>query len=85
MITLGQYLRRVLLQDPGVAGLTSGRIYSEILPQAPETPAVVFDVVSADEDVALDGPTGVRRVSLVVDSWARKRADATALGHAVEV
>ncbi|MCK6478578.1 MAG: DUF3168 domain-containing protein [Planctomycetaceae bacterium] len=82
-MTLGAYLRMVLTQDPGVAALAADRVYSEVLPQAPTPPAVVFDVVSADEDISLSGPTGVRRVSVVVDSWARKRADATALGLAV--
>jgi len=82
-MTLGQYLRMTLVQDPGVAALAADRVYSDFLPQAPETPAVVFDLVSADEDQALSGPTGVRRVSVVVDSWAKKRGDATALGLAV--
>jgi hypothetical protein len=82
-VTLGAYLRLVLTADPGVAALARERVYSEVLPQGPATPAVVFTEVSADEDVALDGPTGVRRTSLAVDSWAEKRADATALGIAV--
>lgn len=82
-MTLGRYLRMVLTHDPGVAALAEDRVYSEVLPQAPKTPAVVFDLVSADEDQALDGPTGVRRTSIAVDSWAEKRADATALGIAV--
>jgi len=82
-MTLGAYLRQVLVSDPGVAALSQGRVYSEVLPQAPATPAVVFDVVSADEDLSLEGPTGVRRTSVAVDSWAEKRADATALGIAV--
>jgi hypothetical protein len=82
-MTIGAYLRLILTQDPGVAALAGERVYSEVLPQAPETPAVVFDLVSADDDVGLAGPTGVRRASVSVDSWAEKRADATALGLAV--
>jgi len=83
-MNLGSYLRLILTQDPAVAALAGDRVYSEVLPQAPKTPAVVFAVVSADEDVSLDGPTGVRRASLAVDSWAEKRADASALGIAVK-
>ena len=83
-MTLGGYLRLILTADPGVAALARDRVYSEVLPQGPATPAVVFTEVSADEDVSLDGPTGVRRTSLAVDSWAEKRADATALGIAVK-
>ena len=83
-MTLGIYLRMVLTQDPSVAALAGDRVYSDVLPQAPKTPAVVITEVSADEDVSLDGPTGVQRTSLAVDSWAEKRADATALGLAVK-
>jgi hypothetical protein len=83
-VTLGQYLRLVLSQDVGVAALAADRVYSEVLPQDPATPAVVFAEVHADEDYALDGPTGGRRASVEVDSWAKKRADATALGLAVK-
>jgi len=83
-MTLGQYLRMVLTQDPGVAARAADRVYSEVLPQAPKTPAVVFSLIGADEDYSLEGPTGVRRTSVVVDSWAEKRADATALGIAVK-
>ncbi len=83
-MNLGVYLRMVLTQDPSVAALAVDRVYSEVLPQAPKTPAVVFAEIAADEDYALDGPTGVQRTSLAVDSWAEKRADATALGLAVK-
>jgi hypothetical protein len=81
---LGAYIRLVLTGDAGVRALVTDRVYSEILPQGPTTPAVVFAEVSADEDYSLEGPTGVRRNSVAVDSWAEKRADATALGIAVK-
>lgn len=82
-MTPGQYLRMVLIQDPGVAALAGDRVYSEVLPQAPRLPAVVFIEVSAEEDYSLDGPTGVRALRFQVDSWAVKREEATALGLAV--
>lgn len=78
MTTLGQYLRRLLVEDPGVAALAAGRVYTEVLPQAPKVPAVVFTVVSGDADYALDGPTGVGVRRVQVDSWAAKREEATA-------
>ncbi|MCK6482426.1 MAG: DUF3168 domain-containing protein [Planctomycetes bacterium] len=43
----------------------------------------MFTEVSAEEDYALDGPTGVRTLRFQVDSWAAKREEATALGLAV--
>jgi hypothetical protein len=82
-VTLGKYLRRLLVEDPGVAALVAGRVYTEVLPQAPKVPAVVFTVVSGDEDYALDGPTGVSVRRVQVDSWASKREEATSLGLAV--
>ena len=83
-MTLGKYLLKVLTQDAGVAARVKARVYSEVLPDEGEMPAVVFDLVSEDEDEALDGPTGVRRASVTVDCWAEKRVDATALGKVVK-
>jgi hypothetical protein len=82
-VTLGRYLRLVLTGDAGVAALAGDRVYTEVLPQACDLPAVVFTEVGGDEDVALDGPTGISARRLQVDAWARTRAEATALGLAV--
>ena len=82
-MTLGKYLRRLLVEDPGVAALAADRVYTEVLPQAGAVPAVVFTEVSGEDDVALDGPTGASARRVQVDSWGRTRADATALGLAV--
>lgn len=82
-MTLGRYLRRLLVEDPGVAALAADRVYTEVLPQAGAVPAVVFTEVSGEDDVALDGPTGASARRVQIDSWGRTRADATALGLAV--
>ena len=83
-MTLGKYLRLVLTSDVGVAALAADRVYTEVLPQSPVVPAVVFTEVAGDEDVALDGPTGASSRRVQVDSWATTRAEATALGRAVK-
>ena len=83
-MTLGKYLRLVLVADARVASLASDRVYTEVLPQAGAVPAVVFTEVAAEEDYALDGPTGASARRVQVDSWAKTRADATALGLAVK-
>ena len=83
-MTLGQFLRLTLTQAPGVAAIVEDRVYSDILPQAPEMPAVVFAEIASDEDEALDGPTGVSRTSVTVASWATTRAGAKALSLAVK-
>ena len=83
-MTLGKYLRLLLTSDAGVSALTAERIYTEVLPQGPTVPAVVFTEVVGDEDLALDGPTGTSSRRVQVDSWAKSRAEATALGLAVK-
>jgi len=82
-MTLGQYLRLLLAGDLGVAALAGDRVHTEVLPQAPAVPAVVFTEVSGDDDVGLDGPSGVGSRRVQVDSWARTRAESTALALAV--
>jgi len=81
-MTLGKYLRLVLTSDAGVAALAADRVYTEVLPQSPTVPALVFTEVAGDEDVALDGPTGTRSRRVQVDAWAATRAEATSLGLA---
>jgi uncharacterized protein DUF3168 len=83
-VTLGQYLRVLLATDAGVAARAADRVYTEVLPQAPAVPAVVFTEVAGDDDVALDGPTGSSSRRVQIDSWAKTRAEATALGLAVK-
>jgi hypothetical protein len=83
-VTLGKYMRMLLTSDAGVAALVADRVFTEVLPQAPLVPAVVFTEVAGDEDVALEGPTGASSRRVQVDSWAKTRADATTLGLAVK-
>lgn len=82
-MTLGQYVGMLLAADAGVVARAGERVYTEVLPQAPTFPAVVFTEVYGDEDNDLVGPTGVRTRRLQVDSWADTRAEATALALAV--
>ena len=82
-MTLGQYIRLVLTADAGVFALVGARVYSETMPQSPDLPLVVYGQSARLDDQALDGPTGVQRLVVQVDSWAKTRAEATALGAAV--
>lgn len=83
-MTLGQYLRLVLTQAPGIAALAEDRVYSEVLPDEAPMPALVFDQVSVDQDEVLGGTSGTSRASISIDCWAKTRAEATALGLAVK-
>ena len=82
-MTLGKYLRLLVTTDAGVAALAADRVYTEVLPQSPALPAVVFTEVAGGEDYALDGPTGAGTRRVQVDAWAKTRAEATALGAAL--
>ena len=82
-MTLGKYLRLLLTSDAGVSALAGARVYSEVLPQSPALPAVVFNEVAGGDDYTLDGPSGVGSRRVQIDSWAKKRSEATALARAV--
>lgn len=82
-MTLGEYLRLVLTQAPGVAALVRDRVFSETLPQRPTMPAVTFTLVSGDRDITIDGWHGAMAQRVQVDAWADSRAGATTLGAAV--
>lgn len=82
-MTLGEYLRLVLTQAPGVSALVRDRVFSEILPQRPTMPAVTFTLVSGDRDIAIDGWHGASAQRVQVDAWASSRAGAAELGAAV--
>jgi hypothetical protein len=83
-MTIGEYLRALLVGDPAVGAQVAARVYSEVLPQKPVTPAVVFTAVSGDEDATLDGQGGVATVRMQVDAWATTRKAATKLAIAVK-
>lgn len=79
----GSYLRMVLCADARVAALARDRVYSDILPQSPTAPAVVFSEISAVGDEAMDGPTGLTMARFQVESWAATRAASKDLARAV--
>lgn len=82
-MTLGEYLRLHLTADPAVSAQVVKRVWSELLPQRPDLPALTFTVVSGDRDVTLDGWHGVAAQRVEVSSWASTRAAASALAAAV--
>jgi hypothetical protein len=83
-VTLGKYLRMLVTSDASVAALAADRVYTEVLPQGPTVPALVFTEVAGGDDVALDGPTGARSRRVQVDAWAATREEATSLALAAK-
>jgi hypothetical protein len=83
-VTLGKYLRMLLTSDADVAALAADRVYTEVLPQSPVVPAVVFTEVAGGDDVALDGTTGASSRRVQVDAWAATREETTLLALAAK-
>lgn len=71
------------LEEDVFAALTSGspslRAYPEIVPEFVQVPVVTFTMIAGTEDFALDGPTGLVRRLVQIDSWATTRSSAYAL------
>lgn len=83
-MSLGVYIGRVLTQDVPLSGLVGARVYSDILPQRPELPAVVFTVVSEARGEMLFGPESVGTSRVQITCVAKTRAEAGAVGAAVD-
>lgn len=82
-VNVEQYIVRTLSADPSVAALAGARVFSELAPQDETKPHVVIGQSSREDDVAMDGPTGVGRVMVEVTCWASRRRDSSALARAV--
>lgn len=82
-MTFAEYLNRHLEGDPGVAAKAGARIYSDVLPQGGQFPAVVFTVISALGEHTFDGPSGIDVRRVQVDAWGKERPDASKLAIAI--
>jgi hypothetical protein len=71
------------LEEDVFAALTAGspsplRAYPEVMPQMVVLPAVTYTIVGGTHDFDLDGPTGLTRKVVQIDSWATTRSSAYA-------
>lgn len=79
-----KYFVWLLSTNAGVSALATGGVFSEVAPQrAQPDPFIVLEQVSREDDMALDGVTGTRRVMIEVSCWSTKRGTSNTLARAV--
>ena len=83
-----------MIEQTVLAALTTGsplptaagsRVYAILLPQNIGMPAISFQRVATDPDASLSGNSGLDRVRLQIDCWARGYNEAKMLSAEVRV
>lgn len=69
------------IEEDVFKALTSGspaalRAYPDVLPQMPVLPALTYSVVAGTDEFDLQGPTGLVRRLVQIDSWSTTRSGA---------
>ena len=72
-----------LMTEAGTFALIGTRVYPGILPQDETLPAVAYTRISAIEDLAADGPTGLLTVRVQIDAYAADYDASRAVGDAI--
>ena len=62
-----------------VTAMVQSRVYSDVVPQTSGVPAVLLRIVSEIPNNALDGPLGMDRARIQIDSYGRTRPEANEL------
>lgn len=63
-------LRQYLLDDASIAAIVSDRVYHVRMPQGNRLPCIVFTRISDQPDNHMQGPSGLAKPRVQVDSWA---------------
>lgn len=74
-----------LLAVSGVTDLASSRIGPPPLDQDATLPAIVYQRISSNRTLALDGPTGKGEARIQLTCWAETYPAAVALGNAARI
>lgn len=77
-------LLEYLLDDPAIAAVVGARAYSLILPQGQKQASIVYSKISGIGDHHMQGPSGLARPRMQVDSWAVDQDAAVALAGLVK-
>lgn len=83
MSDLGTGLRTWALTKPAITDLIVARWYPDELPQGATVPAVVYELISGDEEGHLGGRVEVSHVRMQLDAIALTRTAAVALADAI--
>ena len=77
-------LRDYLLEDAAVAAAVGTRIFPGRMPQGEARTSIVITEVSGDGDHTNDGPSGLTRQRVQIDSWSSNPDTAADLARAVK-
>lgn len=72
-----------LAADAGVLALVSDRVYPQIPDPKAGFPRVTFQLLGTDQVRFLGGSSGIRDVTIQIDSWAQSSPGSVALAAAV--
>lgn len=85
LVDLRPGLRAYLLADTDISAAVGGdRVYSLILPQGQKQASIVYSKISGIGDHHMQGPSGLARPRMQVDSWAVDQDEANALARLVK-
>ncbi len=82
-MSIEEGLRTELLADAATLAIISTRIHPSVIPQGGALPAIVYNRVSSERTVDLDGPSDFVKVRIRVDCWHNTYAGVKALADAV--
>jgi hypothetical protein len=66
-----------------IKSLSNGEVYALIAPQDAQYPAIVYTPIVQEHIFGLDGPQGLQRIRVQVDTYARTYQEAYALQELV--
>lgn len=76
--------REFVLAAPGVSAVASTRMYPVRLPQGTNGASIVYNRISGQGDHHMQGPSGLARIRMQVDTWSTDLDVATSLANLVK-
>lgn len=76
-------LKDLLLADEGVAAIVGHKIFPLVIPQGTKLPCVSFQRISGMPANTLLGASGLEKINIEIDAWAKNYADAKDLAIAI--
>lgn len=76
-------LKAALIANGTVDGIVSGRVFSEVVPQGQDLPALVFERVAIVAEQDLAGPGGLEVATMRVHCWSTSASAVWTLAAAV--
>lgn len=82
-------LHRLITADAGFIAIAEDRLYPLILPEMAINsvlqPSASYQLITAVPDYTLDGPTGMVKARIQIDTWASTYAGSKALTEAIRL